>query len=396
MEFDPVVIVSAARTPMGSMCGAFAEVPAWELGATVINAVCGRAPITHAQVDSVIMGCVLSAGQGQAPARQAALLAALPVSTSCITLNKVCGSSLASITIAHDLLELGRHQIIIAGGFENMTRAPYLLTKGRMGYRLGNQEMYDHMFLDGLVDAYEKKSMGEYAEATAKKYGFSRKKQDEFAIRSLTRAQEAMNNGTFNAEIVPVVVKTKKDSVLIDADQTLENLKAEKIPTLKPAFHPEGTVTAANSSGIADGAAAHLMMKLSHAKSLGLKPLAKIVGHYTYAQEPAWFTTAPVFAIKKLLSAIDWSVSDVDLFEINEAFAVVTMAAIEELNLDVNKVNVNGGACALGHPIGATGARTLTTLLYALERRELNRGVVALCIGGGEAVAIAVERINHD
>jgi acetyl-CoA C-acetyltransferase len=394
MTNDPIVIVSAARTPMGSMLGVFSEVPAWELGATVINAVCGRAPLLHDQIQSVIMGCVLPAGQGQAPARQAALTAGLPISVPCMTLNKVCGSSLASVTVAHDLLQVGRHQVIIAGGFENMTRAPYLLTKGRMGYRLGNQEIYDHMFLDGLQDAYEHKSMGQYAEATAQKFGFTRQMQDAFAIESLTRAQNAMKNGTFDAEIIPVVVKGKKDSTIISQDETLQNLKPEKIATLKPAFHPEGTVTAANSSSIADGAAAHLMMKLSHAQALGLKPLAKIVGHYTYAHEPAWFTTAPIFAIQGLLSDIQWSISDVDLFEINEAFAVVTMAAIRELNLNHDKVNVNGGACALGHPIGASGARTLVTLLYALQARDVNRGVVSLCIGGGEAVAIAVERLS--
>lgn len=393
MDNDPVVIVSCARTPMGSMLGAFSDVPAWELGATAINAVCGRGPITHDQVDSVIMGCVLPAGQGQAPARQAALLAGLPVSTPCITVNKVCGSSLSAVTIAHDLIQAGRHQSIIAGGFENMTRAPYLLTKGRTGYRLGNQEIYDHMFLDGLQDAYEKRAMGEYAEATAQKFGFTREMQDEFATESLKRAQKSAQDGLFNAEIIPVLVKTKKDSHLVEVDETIVNLKPEKIPTLKPAFHPEGTVTAANSSSIADGAAAMLLMKLSHANALGLKPMARIVDHYTFAHEPAWFTTAPVYAIQELLKRIDWTVDQVDLFEINEAFAVVTMVAIKELKLDRAKVNINGGACALGHPIGATGARTLTTLLYALQNRNLQRGVVALCIGGGESVALAVERI---
>lgn len=392
MEADPIVIVSSARTPMGAMLGVFAEVPAWELGATVIHAVCGRAPLPHASVESVIMGCVLQAGQGQAPARQAALMADIPESTPCLTINKMCGSGLESVMLAHDLLLAGRYQTIIAGGFENMTRAPYLLTKGRTGYRLGNQEMYDHMFLDGLQDAYEKKLMGEYAEATAKKFGFTRKMQDDFAMESLRRAQEAQKTGLFDQGIVPVVVKTKNDSQIVDSDETIAKLNPDKIAKLKPAFHPEGTVTAANSSGIADGAAAHLLMKLSHAKALGLRPMAKIVGHYTFAQAPAWFTTAPIAAIQGLLKQINWSKDEVDLYEINEAFAVVTMAAIKELQLDHKKVNIYGGACALGHPIGASGARTLSTLLFALQQSELKRGITALCIGGGEAVALAVER----
>lgn len=393
MNEDSIVIVSAARTPMGAMLGVFSDVPAWELGGHVVNAVCARAPIKHDKIDSLMMGCVLSAGQGQAPARQAALAGKLPLSTPCITLNKVCGSSLAAVTIAHDLILAGRHEIMIAGGFENMTRAPYLLTKGRSGYRLGNQEMYDHMFLDGLQDAYERKLMGEYAEATAKKFGFTRKQQDKFALESCSRAQIASEKGVFKDEIVPVEVTTKAGAETISSDQTIANLKPEKVSKLKPAFHPEGTVTAANSSSIADGAAAHLLMRASHAEKLGLKPLAKIVGHYTFAQDPAWFTTAPIYAIKGLLEQINWSVSDVDLFEINEAFAVVTMAAIKELKLDHKKVNVNGGACALGHPIGASGARILATLLFALRERNLDRGVVALCIGGGESVALAVETL---
>jgi acetyl-CoA C-acetyltransferase len=392
MQEDPIVIVSSARTPMGAMLGVFTEVPAWELGGHVINAVCGRAPLPHDQVEGVIMGCVLSAGQGQAPARQAALIANISKSSPCLTLNKVCGSGLASVTVAHDLILAGRHEIMIAGGFENMSRAPYLLTKARTGYRLGNQEFYDHMFLDGLQDAYEKKLMGEYAEATATKFGFTRNMQDDFSRESLTRAKAAASQGWFDAEIVPVLVNSAKESTIIDQDETVAKLKPEKIATLKPAFHPEGTVTAANSSGIADGAAAHLLMRASKADRLGLKPLAKIVGHYTFAHEPAWFTTAPIHAIQGLVKSIDWTLDQVDLFEINEAFAVVTMVAIQELNLDPKKVNVNGGACALGHPIGASGARTLTTLLYALQHRDLHRGVVALCIGGGESVALAVER----
>lgn len=390
---DPIVIVSSARTPMGSMLGVFSDVPASTLGGTVVNAVCERAPIPHDKVDGVIMGCVLQAGQGQAPARQAALTGKLSVNTPCITLNKMCGSGLASVTIAHDLIQGGQNKIMIAGGIENMTRAPYLLTKGRGGYRLGNQEMYDHMFLDGLQDAYEKKSMGEYAEVTAKKFGFTREQQDAFALESLTRAQLATKNGLFKDEIVSIEVPAKNETLLVTEDETVAKLKPEKIPTLKPAFHPQGTVTAANSSGIADGAAAHLLMKLSQAHSLGLNPLAKIMGHFTFAHEPAWFTTAPIFAIQGLLKQIHWTTDDVDLFEINEAFAVVTLAAMKELKLNHDKVNVNGGACALGHPIGASGARTLTTLLFALKHRNLARGVTALCIGGGESVALAVEMI---
>jgi acetyl-CoA C-acetyltransferase len=385
MNDDPIVIVSSARTPMGSMLGVFSQVPAWELGGHAINAAWVRAGIAHDQIDNVIMGCVLSAGQGQAPARQAAIFGKVALHTPCLTINKMCGSGLASVMMAHDLIRSGSHNIIIAGGFENMSRAPYLLTKARNGYRLGNQEMYDHMFLDGLQDAYEHKLMGEYAEATATKFGFTREMQDEFAIRSLSRAKHAADHELFKDEIVAVgdVVE----------DETIRKLKPEKVPHLKPAFHPTGTVTAANSSGIADGAAAHLLMKASQAKALGLKPLAKIIGHASFAQDPAWFTTAPVYAIKKLLEQIHWKKEEVDLFEINEAFAVVTMTAIKELSLDPEKVNVNGGACALGHPIGASGARTLATLLYALKHKDLQRGIAALCIGGGEAVAVAVERI---
>jgi acetyl-CoA C-acetyltransferase len=391
MNSDPIVIVSSARTPMGSMLGVFSETPSAVLGGAVINAVCERASLPHAQVDSVIMGCVLQAGQGQAPARQAALSGKLSLHTPCMTLNKMCGSGLASVTLAHDLIQAGTHQIMIAGGQENMTRAPYLLTKARGGYRLGNHEMFDHMFLDGLQDAYERKSMGEYAEQTAQKFGFSREEQDAFAMASLTHAQEAAKAGLFDEEIVPVEVFIKKEKHLVQQDETFSHIKPEKIPTLKPAFHPQGTVTAANSSSIADGAAAHLLMKLSTAQQLGLKPLAKIIGHYTFAHEPAWFTTAPIHAIQGLLKKINWSKDEVDLFEINEAFAVVTMAAIQELKLNPSRVNVRGGACALGHPIGASGARILSTLIFALKQQGLSKGIASLCIGGGESVALAIE-----
>lgn len=393
MKQDPIVIVSSARSPMGAMLGVFSDTPAAQLGGQVIHALCERAGFPHDDIDAVMMGCVLSAGQGQAPARQAALAGKLSKNTPCITLNKMCGSGLASVTIAHDVILAGQHEVVIAGGFENMSRAPYLLTKARGGYRLGNQEMYDHMFLDGLQDAYERKLMGEYAEATAKKFGFTREEQDAFAIESLSRAKIAERQGLFVEEIVPIHVTHKKESLTISQDETIAHLRPEKIPTLKPAFHPQGTVTAANSSGIADGAAGHLLMRLSKAKALGLIPLAKIVGHYTFAHDPAWFTTAPVYAIQGLLERIAWSKDDVDLYEINEAFAVVTMVAMKELQLDHHKVNVNGGACALGHPIGASGARTLTTLLYALKQRNFTRGITALCIGGGESVALAVERL---
>lgn len=380
-----IVIASTARTPMGAMLGAFTKTPAPVLGGHAIKACVERAGIKPDLVESVIMGCVLMAGQGQAPARQASRFAGLPDSTTCSTLNKMCGSGLEAVTLAHDLILAGRVDVMIAGGLENMTRAPHLLTDVRAGYRLGNRQVYDHMLLDGLLDPYEDKHMGEYAEATVEKYNFTREDLDNFATTSLLRAQEAINHHVFKDEITPVDEQT--------TDETAQKLKAEKIPTLKAAFKKEGKVTAANSSGIADGAAAHLLMREEQAKSLNIQPMARIVGHVAHAQEPAWFTTAPSHAIQKLLKKLDWKVEDVDLFEINEAFAVVAMAAMKDLNISHEKLNIYGGACALGHPIGASGARILTTLVYALQKNNLKRGIASLCIGGGEAVAIAVERV---
>lgn len=380
-----IVIASTARTPMGAMLGAFTKTPAPVLGGHAIKACVERAGIKPDLVESVIMGCVLMAGQGQAPARQASRFAGLPDSTTCSTLNKMCGSGLEAVTLAHDLILAGRVGVMIAGGLENMTRAPHLLTDVRAGYRLGNRQVYDHMLLDGLLDPYEDKHMGEYAEATVEKYNFTREDLDNFATTSLLRAQEAINHQVFKNEITPVDEQT--------TDETAQKLKAEKIPTLKAAFKNEGKVTAANSSGIADGAAAHLLMREEQAKSLNIQPMARIVGHASHAQEPAWFTTAPSHAIQKLLKKLDWKVEDVDLFEINEAFAVVAMAAMKDLNIPHEKLNIYGGACALGHPIGASGARILTTLVYALQKNNLKRGIASLCIGGGEAVAIAVERV---
>jgi len=392
MRNDPIVIVGAARTPMGGLQGDFAALAASDLGAVAIRAAVTRAGIEPPVVDQVIMGCVLPAGQGQAPARQAALKAGLPLSTACTTVNKMCGSAMEAAMLAHDRLLAGSAEIIVAGGMESMTNAPYLLTKARGGMRMGHGTVYDHMFLDGLEDAYDKgKLMGTFAETCAEKYAFSREAQDEFALRSLNRARAANEDGTFAWEIAPVVVPGRKGDVVIERDEQPVKANPEKIPALKPAFRKDGTVTAANSSSISDGAAALVLMPRSAAERRGLKPLAVILDHATHAQEPGWFTTAPVGAMRKLFARLGWKPADVDRYEINEAFAVVTMAAMKEFGLPPEKVNVHGGACALGHPIGASGARIVVTLLGALRKSGGKRGVASLCIGGGEATAMAIE-----
>jgi len=391
---DPIVIVSAARTPMGGFQGDFASLAAPELGAVAIRGAVERAGIDPNDVQEVIMGCVLPAGVGQAPARQAALGAGLPLSAGCTTINKVCGSSMKATMLAHDLLVAGTNQVMVAGGMESMSNAPYFIAKARTGLRMGHGEIKDHMFFDGLEDAYEKgRLMGTYAEECVDLFGFTREQQDEFAIASLTRAKTAIETGAFKDEIVPVSVKTRKGETHIATDEQPHKAAIDKIPSLKPAFRKEGTVTAANSSSISDGAAALVLMRQSEAEKRGLKPLAVIKGHSTFAQKPALFTTAPVYAIQNLLGKIGWTTEAVDLYEINEAFAVITMAAMKELDLPHDKVNVNGGACALGHPIGASGARIIVTLLAALQQRGLTRGIASLCIGGGEATAIAVELV---
>jgi len=392
MMSDPIVIVSSARTPIGGFRGCFSPVTASELGACAIKAVIERAAIEPEKISETIMGNVLPAGQGQAPARQAALGAGLPLATHCTTINKMCGSGMKATMLAHDLLVAGSNDIMIAGGMESMTNAPYLLPGARAGQRMGHGNVVDHMFLDGLEDAYEKGTlMGAFAERCAEKYRFSRQQQDDFAITSLKRAQRATDEGKFSAEITPVSVKHRKGETVIDRDEQPFNAKIDKIPSLRPAFKKDGSVTAANSSSISDGAAALLLMKESHAEKQGFSPRARILGHSTHAHEPGWFTTAPVNAIDKLLKKLNWRSDDVDLYEINEAFAVVTMAAMKSLSLPHEKVNIHGGACALGHPIGASGARILVTLLSALERYRLKRGLASLCIGGGEATAMAIE-----
>ncbi len=389
---DPIVIVSVARTPMGGFQGDFNSLTAPQLGATAIKAAVERAGIKPEQVEEVVFGNVLQAGVGQAPARQAALGAGLPLSAGCTTIHKVCGSALKAVMMVHDGLLAGSYEIGVAGGQESMSNAPYLLPKARGGYRLGHGQLLDHMFFDGLEDAYQKgRLMGTFAEECAESYGFTREAQDEWAIQSTVRAQKAIKEGLFKWEIAPVTIAGKKGDVVVDQDEQPLKAQIEKIPALKPAFKKDGTVTAANSSSISDGAAALVLMKESKAKALGLAPIAKIVGHTTHAQEPNLFTTAPVFAMEKLMQKTGWNVADVDLWEINEAFAVVTMAAIKDLKLDPAKVNVHGGACALGHPIGASGARILVTLIGALKQYGKKKGVASLCIGGGEAVAVGVE-----
>jgi acetyl-CoA C-acetyltransferase len=391
---DPIVIVGAARTPMGGLQGDFASLSASDLGAVAIKAAVERAGIEPGDVDEVIMGNVLPAGQGQAPARQASLKAGLPLSTGCTTINKMCGSAMKAAMLAHDLLAAGTNDVMVAGGMESMSNAPYLLPKARTGFRMGHQTVQDHMFLDGLEDAYDKgRLMGAFAEECATSYKFSREAQDRFALASLDRALNANNDGTFAWEIAPVTVAGRKGETVIDKDEQPAKASRDKVPQLKAAFAKDGTVTAANSSSISDGAAALVMMRRSTAEARGLEPLAVVLGHATQAQEPGKFTTAPVGAIDKLLKKVGWSARDVDLYEINEAFAVVTMAAMREHDLPHDKVNVHGGACALGHPIGASGARILVTLLGALRKHGKRRGVAALCIGGGEATAMAIERL---
>ena len=394
-EKENIVITGMARTPMGAFQGTLKDASCAELGAASIRAALERSRVGADEVSETIMGCVLPAGQGQAPARQAALGAEMPLSVCCTTVNKMCGSGMKSAMLAHDLLLGGEERILVAGGMESMTNAPYLLPRARSGMRLGHGEVVDHMFLDGLEDAYDRgKLMGTFAEATAGRYGFSREAQDEFAIRSLTRAKKAIEEGIFKEEIVPVTIKGRKGDTVVETDETPLKANLEKIPTLKPAFAKDGTVTPANSSSISDGASALVMMRESTAEKRGIRPIARILGHTEHAHEPAWFTTAPVTAIKKLLEKLEWNAGDVDLYEINEAFAVVTMAAISELELDPEKVNVHGGACALGHPIGASGARIIVTLLAALKHHGQRRGLASLCIGGGEATALAVELIE--
>ena len=394
MQDDPVVIVGLARTPMGAFQGELKGFAAPQLGAAAIRAAVERAKIKPEDVQEAIMGCVLPAGQGQAPARQAALGAGLPLAVGCTTINKMCGSGMKAAMFAHDVLLNEKDHILVAGGMESMTNAPYLLPKARAGLRMGHGQVIDHMFYDGLEDAYEKgRLMGSFAEECAQSYRFSRAAQDEFAIQSLKRAQNANKDGSFAWEITPLAIKAGKDEKFIEFDEQPFKANLEKIPSLKPAFRKDGTVTAANSSSISDGAAALVMMRRSTAEKRGLAPLAVVVGHSTHAQEPALFTTAPVAAIRKLLEKTNWTASQVDLYEINEAFAVVTMAAMKEHGLPHDKVNVHGGACALGHPIGASGARIVVTLLGALRKRGLKRGVASLCIGGGEATAMAVELV---
>lgn len=388
---DPVVIVSAARTAMGGFQGDLSGLSGPEMGAVAVKAATERAGLSPTAVDEVLMGCVLSAGVKQAPARQAAIYAGLDEGTPCTTINKMCGSGMKAVMMGHDALLAGNGDVIVAGGMESMTNAPYLLPKARGGLRLGHGEVKDHMFLDGLEDAYEGRLMGAYAEETAKSYQFFREMQDAYAIESLTRAQKASTDGTFATEIVPVAVKTRKGEVEIVTDEQPGKADLAKIPTLKPAFAADGSVTAANSSSISDGAAALVLMRLSEAERRGVKPLAAIRGHAMHAQAPAWFSTAPIGAMNKLFERVGWKKNDVDAYEINEAFAVVAMAAMKELQLTHENVNVYGGACALGHPIGASGARILVTLLNVLKRKGGKRGVASLCIGGGEATAMAVE-----
>ncbi len=390
---DPIVIVGSARTPIGSLQGALKEMTAAALGAAAIRAALDRSGLPAEAVEEILFGCVLPAGQGQAPARQAAIAAGLPLSAGATTVNKMCGSGMKAAMLAHDLLVAGSASVAVAGGMESMTNAPYLLDRARAGYRLGHGRVLDHMFLDGLEDAYDKgRLMGTFAEDCAEAYQFAREAQDAYAVASLTRATKAIADGSFEREIVPVVVKAGKAEQVISRDEQPGKAKPEKIPTLKPAFRDGGTVTAANSSSISDGAAALVLMRRSEAERRGLAPLATILGHATHSQAPSLFATAPIGALQKLSDRIGLPLSEVDLFEINEAFAVVAMAAMRDLDLPHDKVNIHGGACALGHPIGASGARILVTLIAALERYDLKRGMAALCIGGGEATAIAIER----
>ena len=391
---DSIVIVGAARTPMGAFQGDFSSLAAHDLGGAAIKAAVERAGISPDLVTEVLFGNCLMAGQGQAPARQAGFKGGLPKSAGAVTLSKMCGSAMRAAMFANDMLIAGSHEVLVAGGMESMTNAPYLLLKGRGGYRIGHDRMYDHMMLDGLEDAYEAgRSMGTFGEDCAAKYSFTRAEQDAFATASVQRAKAATESGAFAAEITPVTVKGRGGDVVVSIDEGPGKVKLDKIPTLKPAFKKDGTITAASSSSINDGAAALVMMKESTAAKLGCKPLARIVAHATHAQEPEWFATAPVGATQKVLAKAGWAVGDVDLWEVNEAFAVVPMALMKELGVPHDKVNVNGGACALGHPIGASGARIMVTLMYALQARGLKKGLATLCIGGGEATAVALEML---
>ncbi|MEZ5498782.1 MAG: acetyl-CoA C-acyltransferase [Steroidobacteraceae bacterium] len=387
------VIVAAKRTPIGGLQGVFSEVKAPALGAAAIRAAIDAAGVKPAAIEEVIMGCVLPAGQGQAPARQAAIAAGIPDRTPATTINKMCGSGMKAVMMAADQIRTGDVSLAVAGGLESMTNAPYLLLKARGGYRMGHGELLDHMFYDGLQSPFDGKLMGCFADATAAKYGFTRASQDEFAAESVRRALHAVESGAFTAEVTPVKFKGRKGEVVVDRDETPFTCNIEKIPALKPAFAKDGTVTAASSSSISDGAAALVLMDAAAAKAQGIKPLARILAYGSHAHEPEWFTTAPVGAIKKTLQQVGWSAGDVDLYEVNEAFAAVTMAAMHDLGIARERINVNGGACALGHPVGATGARILTTLIHALSARKLRRGLASLCIGGGEATAMAIELV---
>ncbi|PLX57299.1 MAG: acetyl-CoA C-acyltransferase [Chromatiales bacterium] len=392
MSNDPVVIVAARRSPIGSFQGSLSALAAPDIAATVNRAVLADSGVAATDIDEVIYGCVLPAGLGQAPARQAARGAGIPDHVGATTVNKMCGSGMKSVMLGHDMLLAGSAGIILAGGMESMSNAPYILPKARSGYRMGHGKVMDHMFLDGLENKDDGRLMGEFAEDTADKYGFTREQQDAFSIESVRRALAATESGAFAAEIVPVEVKSRRGSSVVDQDEEPFRCDIDKIPTMRAAFRRDGgTVTAASSSSISDGAAALMLMRASEAKRREVAPLATILGHAGFAQQPEWFTTAPVFAIKTLLDRLDWNPSDVDLYEVNEAFAVVAMAAITDLQLDPATVNVNGGACALGHPVGATGARILVTLINALKARDMKRGVAGLCIGGGEATALAIE-----
>jgi acetyl-CoA C-acetyltransferase len=391
MSHDPVVIVAARRTPMGAFQGVLEPVSATALSATACRAALADSQLDGSDIGEVLLGCVLPAGLGQAPARQAALAAGLPKAVPCTTVNKVCGSGMKTTMLGHDLILAGSADVVLTGGMESMSNAPYLMPKARSGYRMGHQEVLDHMFFDGLQNPYDGNMMGHFAELTAKKYGFSREDQDAFAIASVRRARAAAEAGSFEGEIAPVTVKTRKGESIVSADEGPTVANIEKIPNLRPAFAKDGTVTAASSSSISDGAASLILMRKSDADSRNIKPLATIAGHSGFAHEPEWFTTAPVFALRALHEKLGWDANSVALYEINEAFACVTMAAMKDVDLDHGKVNVNGGACALGHPIGASGARIIVTLVHALKNRGGGKGIASLCIGGGEAVAIGVE-----
>jgi acetyl-CoA C-acetyltransferase len=391
---NPIAILSAMRTPMGGMMGSLSSLPASDLGGVAISSAISKSGLNASDIDEVLMGSVLTAGQGQAPARQAALAAGLPVSTTCTTVNKVCGSAMKSIMLGGNALRSGQASVVVAGGMESMSGAPYLLPQARQGYRFGHAQMLDHMQYDGLQDAYQGVAMGNFAETCASKYQFSREMQDAFAIESLSRAKQAIEKGYFANEVAPVSLSTRRGDVVVDTDEQPGNAKPEKIPQLRPAFQKDGSVTAANASSISDGAAALTLMMADEAEAKGLKPIALIHGYDESAQEPEWFTTAPVTAVQNTLKRVGWSIDDVDLWEINEAFAVVAMAAMRELGIPHSKLNVHGGACALGHPIGASGARILVTLIHAMQRRGDRKGIASLCIGGGEATAMAIEFVG--